>query len=757
MNRTLAIYCLSGFISLAYQVAWFRILSDWFGSTTLTFALVVCNFIGGLGLGALLSKRLASIVAERFAIPDRIRLYGLIEMAVAASALLTIALDSAPKDFLGSFPYVLAADGIWIQTASYQALQISVATICVFVPCFFMGMTYPLLCEAYLATPKGDRFPSLLYAWNTFGACAGVLVCQFLLVPQVGHGATFRWMLALNLLLGLYCLATGGDPGVGSDRADSGKGMAGPTGWAGPMLVLASLSGFVAGGLEGDLFKRMGFLISTNPGASMPFISFWAVLSIFLGSLVVNRLPGLKLNHIKGLFAAGIVCYSLTWHFRDELMLALGPEISQAGRFTFPGSMMQLFAYIGIFTFPAFFCFSTLLPYVCNRLQGRGQHLGLAYGLNTLAFCGGVVAFTLIAPLGNIFFSLKLFLIILALLALFLFSLSDNRKLRFWQPATLVVAAIAAVTLTPDAFDRSYFFAGSKPNRLSVRSVQANAAHTIFVTSDPSGVGRASDATLFFGRLSMSGTNVRAQTYMRLMAHFPLLAQAQPTKSLLICFGVGNTASAIAAHASIQAIDVVELNANVLGAAPEFADYNNGVHLDPRVRLIHDDGRNFLAVSDEKYDLITSEPPPPLGAGTYRLYSREYYEQVSSHLSDEGMMTQWLPIYQMPAEASRMIVSTFLRVFPEALLFRGFADDLILLGSKNPIDLEGMNDRMSHERLAAKDLRSLGITSAADLRRRVLLDDEQLRVRFGEVPVISDQRNDLDHMFIDRSGPAPTL
>ena len=42
--------------ALGYQVPWFRIFGDWFGSTNLTFALVVCNFIGGLGCGALLSQ-----------------------------------------------------------------------------------------------------------------------------------------------------------------------------------------------------------------------------------------------------------------------------------------------------------------------------------------------------------------------------------------------------------------------------------------------------------------------------------------------------------------------------------------------------------------------------------------------------------------------------------------------------------------------------------------------------------------------------
>jgi hypothetical protein len=55
MYRVFVLYALSGFISLGYQVSWFRIVTDWFGSTNLSFALVICNFDGGLGAGVLLS------------------------------------------------------------------------------------------------------------------------------------------------------------------------------------------------------------------------------------------------------------------------------------------------------------------------------------------------------------------------------------------------------------------------------------------------------------------------------------------------------------------------------------------------------------------------------------------------------------------------------------------------------------------------------------------------------------------------------
>ena len=70
-----------------------------------------------------------------------------------------------------------------------QMTQIGTAMLCVRIPCFFMGVTFPLLCNAFLDTPRSARLPFVLYAWNMLGACTGVLTCQFVLLPHVGHGS----------------------------------------------------------------------------------------------------------------------------------------------------------------------------------------------------------------------------------------------------------------------------------------------------------------------------------------------------------------------------------------------------------------------------------------------------------------------------------------------------------------------------------------------------------------------------------------
>ena len=373
MRRVFPLYALSGFISLGYQVAWFRICIDWFGSTNLTFALVVCNFIGGLGCGALLSQRITRLLAGRTGIGDKLRLYGLIELLVGVSALVTVAAEYLPADLWGSFPYHLN-DGIWVQAIHYQIAQGAIAAISLFLPCLFMGVTFPLLCDIFRSIPRNGRLPSVLYAWNTIGACIGVLACQFILIPGIGHQPTFWLMAGLNILLGLYFLASGGAPA--SDEVADAACATFPSAGAPPrsgsaLIACAALSGLLAGALEGDMFKRIDFIVVLSPGATMSFISFWAVLGIFLASIIVRHIERIRLAHIKGAYGLAALYYFALWRFSDELTYLVGNPPDVRGVHHFPVSLSQLFVYTGIYVLPSYLLD---LPTPALRLQSTTGH-----------------------------------------------------------------------------------------------------------------------------------------------------------------------------------------------------------------------------------------------------------------------------------------------------------------------------------------------------------------------------------------------
>ena len=748
MLRVLVAYSLSGCVALSYQVVWFRLFPDWFGSTSLSFALVTCNFIGGLGAGSLASGPVTRWAARVGGISDVLRLYGFIELLVAAAAALTILAGYLPGDLWGSFPYHLK-DRIWTQDAGYRFGQLAVAVVCVFTPCFFMGTTFPLLSRAFLDSRWGPRFPAALYGCNTFGACAGVIACQFLLLPSIGHGSTLWLMLGLNLALAGFFLATGSGLPLCSD-------VNAPTPTSPALLLLcAALSGVLAGALEGDMFKRINLVVSNSPGALGPAISFWAILGIFLASTLVWRIARLRPIHIKIALVAAPIYYYAAWRLmypsivsrlesRADTIRALG-DINN-----FPDSVAELFLFVGSCVFVPYLLLSLLLPYLCNQAQMRRVRLGIVYGLNTVAFCIGLMGFTWVAPRVNIFYSLKLLWVLMICGVALLLVLSDKRKLRWWQPTLAGAAFIVGCIFTPAGFDASYLLPNSLPTQYPVSDLKSNATDTSYVVTSPSG------AFLFFGNTSMSGTVLPSQIYMRLMAHVPLLLQENPTSALVICFGVGNTASAIAKHDSIRHLDVVDLNRNVFDVAPDFAFSNSEVYKDPRVRLINDDGRNFLRLSRDAYDLITSEPPPPMQAGVYRLYSREYYRDVVAHLTPGGMMTQWLPIYQMPAKAVDQAITTFVKAFPHTLLFSGVGQELILLGSRQPIAIDRLWQRFPTSGQVRGDLASIFVDSPAKIGTRIVRTDESLRRDYLNGQSISDERNDLEQLFLATAGGSVT-
>jgi hypothetical protein len=633
-----------------------------------------------------------------------------------------------------------------VQDAGYRLGQLAIAVACVFLPCFFMGVTFPLLSRAFVDAPGGARFPAALYGWNTLGACLGVLACQFLLLPGIGHGATFAVMLGLNLAIAVLFL-TGRSPAPAPPAPAARTEQAGDPA---VLLVCATLGGLLAGALEGDMFKRMSLVISNGPGALAPAISFWAILGIFLASVVVWRSPRIRLLHLKIAFVGAALWYgAASWLMYPAVIARLTTRdapglvpLAQGVLNTFPDSAAELFLFVGACIFVPYFLVSLLLPWVCNGLQGRRAHLGLAYGLNTAAFCIGLIGFTLLAPLVNVFYSLKLAWVLLACGIALLVVLPASGRARGWQPALAAAAFIAGCAVTPSGFDAGDLMPGSLPTRYPVSSLRSNGTHTTFVVHAPEG------AYLYFGNTSMSGTVLPSQVYMRLMAHLPLLLQAEPSRALVICFGVGNTASAIATHEGIDRIDVVDLNRNVFATAPEFAATNGRVYADPRVRLINDDGRSFLRMSRDSWDLITSEPPPPMQAGVYRLYSREYYEDVVAHLTPGGMMTQWLPAYQMPPDAVDEAIATFVAVFPHALLYSGAGPELVLLGSREPIGLDRLWERFPADGAVREDLAAIGVTRPLTLALRVVRTGESLRREYGRGRTISDERNDLEHMFL---------
>ena len=115
--------------------------------------------------------------------------------------------------------------------------------------------------------------------------------------------------------------------------------------------------------------------------------------------------------------------------------------------------------------------------------------------------------------------------------------------------------------------------------------------------------------------------------------------------------------------------------------------------------LIIDDGRNWLLRNNEKFDLITSEPTEPWMSGS--LFTQEYFEIISNSITENGLVAQWIPVYELHDDDSLLIMfNTFHSVFPYVYVYTmepGESSQLIFIGSEHELTVEENNEYLFNQ------------------------------------------------------------
>ena len=183
----------------------------------------------------------------------------------------------------------------------------------------------------------------------------------------------------------------------------------------------------------------------------------------------------------------------------------------------------------------------------------------------------------------------------------------------------------------------------------------------------------------------------------------------------------GVTAGTFVTYPGIERIVICEIEPLIpRKVADYFLEENYNVLKDPRVTMVYDDARRFILTSDEKFDIITSDPIHPWVKGAATLYTREYFELVKRHLKPGGVVTQWVPLYESTADVVKSEMATFFSVFPQGIVWvndREDGADVVLLGQLEPapIDVDAIAERFNANPRAAASLRNIGFESAIDL------------------------------------------
>lgn len=194
----LAVAALTGLSSFGYEIAWIRMLSLVLGSSTHAFELMLASFILGLALGgAWIRRRVDRLQAPRLFL-------AMVQIAMGLAALASIVLYDRAFDAMA---WLVAS--LTKTDAGYLLFNVGSAAIAmaIMLPATFAaGMTLPLLTYILLRDRFGERAIGYVYAWNTLGAIAGVLLAVHVGLPNLNVKGTLIAAAAVDVALGVFLI-----------------------------------------------------------------------------------------------------------------------------------------------------------------------------------------------------------------------------------------------------------------------------------------------------------------------------------------------------------------------------------------------------------------------------------------------------------------------------------------------------------------------------------------------------------------------
>lgn len=778
-------FFLSGAAALVYQVVWVRSLTLVFGGSHLAVTAVLSIFMAGLAVGGYVIGRRVDRVARP------LRLYGLLEIGIAASALAFVGLMQVYPSV-----YVALARGRDEATLYLTGVRMLFSIVALIVPTVLMGGTLPVLSRFVSRQPEHlrGRLP-FLYGLNTLGAVLGALMAGFVLLPACGVGTTLLVAVAANTLIGLAALRLPertAEPARQEDgRLATATSLPAPNGSptaeaearrdalaASLVLWGIGISGFCALGYE-VLWTRVltvavgasvyGFtimLVAFLTGIALGSKAYGALVTVFGTGDPGPRRPIAWFGLTQ--VAIGATALLVTVYLRDVpanavrlQSLFLGADLPSF-RARIWTSFWLAFLYMVV---PALFM-GAAFPLAGEALARRRRAVGRAVGdvlaSNTVgAILGAALNGLVLIHAFGIERSLQILTVVN--LGVGLVVLASLQRAR-WLPAGAAAAALAAIAVlalndeVARVWDRKYFaiFRSNQPEAFRTPEMVREAVENTDVLYYAEGaeaivsvikVKGGEPAFLTNGRVEASAHPQALQVQFAL-GHLPLLLARNPRDVLVVGLGSGMTAGATVVHPSVERVAIVEIEPKVLGVARTFASYNHGVLDDPRVRVVVNDGRNFLLTTERTFDVITADPIHPWFRGAGYLYSTEYFELAAAHLRPGGVVAQWLPIYELTPRDLACIVRTFREHFPHTLLFLTHYD-AELLGSREPFAID---EAELERRIAAPDVgRDLGkvmMGSATDLLSYFVMGTAGM-ARFAQAGVL----NTDDNLYLEFSAP----
>ncbi len=728
------IFCVSGFTGLIYESVWSHYLKLFLGHAAYAQALVLIIFMGGMAFGAGLAAK------RSHQLPNLLLMYAWVEGIIG---LFGLAFHPV-FDFVTQFSHASVLPHLSPTLA--QTWKWTLSALLILPQSFLLGTTFPLLCSGLLrqANTTTGKTVSLLYFGNSIGASIGVIVSGFVLIRLLGLPGTIQFAGLINILLALLVLLISRD-----ENASTRFQQTLATRSATPVVFLlaAFFTGMASFIYEISWIRMLSMVLGSSTHSFELMLSAF-ILGLAIGGLWIrSRID--QLNNIiefaagiqimMGLFAISTIpLYNFTHEIMSLVMQSLARTDSGYLLFSLSGHLICLFVML-----PATICAGMTFPLFTKILLDKGygeRSIGYIYSANTLGAIVGVV-FTVYIGLPLIGMKNSVLIggaidILLGFCLLFIFVKSIR-----WQKSCVNLFVCLAVVLLAyhyteidksrlvagvyrygkssfDQIERILFHKDGKTASISVFRLQ-NDNVIISTNGKP-------DASIIMD--TASDEPAVDEITMVMAAALPLALNPDIKTVANIGMGSGLTSHVLLEWPKLEQLDTIEIEAAMVEGARYFLPRVKNAYEDERSNIHIEDAKTYFSNEQKKYDLIISEPSNPWVSGTASLFTQQFYRDVKRHLQPNGILLQWLQIYELETRLLVSVVKALHEQFPYFDIYA--TDDAdILIVARLQDHPNRLHDDVFLEDGLARELRHVGLNSTRDFQSR-FIGNEQLLGRY---------------------------
>ncbi len=418
------------------------------------------------------------------------------------------------------------------------------------------------------------------------------------------------------------------------------------------------------------LLRELLIVFQGNELSIGVILANWLILeacgAFFFGRIIDRRKS--KVEFFVIVQIAFCVCFTAAVYFSRNIKAIIGIAQAEAlGLFSMIAASLLILFSVSI-AHGALFTFCCKLYDTVGKESRHASSIGRVYILEAIGtLIGGVLLTYVLIPRFN---SIKIALaitglnLIVCILLLGRFWLSRQRSTKIVGSACLLLLLLAgAIVLT--GFDQNL-------NEASVAN-QWPGQHVLHYENSIHGnvavTAREGQYTFFSDGVPIITTPTPNTEFVEEFIHLPMLSHPEPMEILIISGGAGGIITEVLRH-SVKKIDYVELDPLILKLVKRYSTaLTDNEFRSPELQIHYQDGRYFVAHTDNKYDLIFIGFSYPRDLQVNRLYTKEFFIICSDRLKTEGLLVLNLPgsltyLSRELSDLNRCIINTLQEVYP---------------------------------------------------------------------------------------------